>query len=125
LDRETSPQAREDDSRVADDGLSLEHRRRLTRGAVGVALLVLLLVGVQVGAHLMGRHDLNAIIEGEPRAAQAAMERLTWTKHFTDLDRLVRAYDDTHDPRRKARIAQAYQRLTGTPIESRLSLLKD
>jgi hypothetical protein len=61
----------------------------------------------------------------DPAEAARGVERLRRCRLVADWDRLVWAYRSEGDEARRARLAQAYQELTGAEIEHRLERLLD
>lgn len=76
-----------------------------------------------------GNHEtaaaLRSIQSGDPADFEQGLARLKRIRVLIDHDRLVSAYEFSPDHDVRKRIAEAYQELTGTSIESRLASMRD
>ncbi len=107
---------------------AVQARRELSALPVAVmmSLSFIAVAGVPMLAHWQAYEQveraLDDIVRGDSERGVESMNRV---KALVDLDRLVWAYHKETDPGRKARIADAYRKLTGDDIEYRLSILLD
>ncbi|HJR07753.1 MAG TPA: hypothetical protein VJ842_10870 [Pyrinomonadaceae bacterium] len=108
-------------------------RTQMPRAGLFVTLLLgaTLSLGVPAFAHWrvgsLVERSLTEILDGDDAHAAAAARRLRHVSWLAprETDQLVRAYGSETDPARKARLARAYQEMTGDDIENRLYVLND
>lgn len=61
----------------------------------------------------------------DPGEAERGVKQLSRLRFVTDADELVWAFEREQDPDRRRRLADAYRRVTGGELESRLAILRD
>jgi hypothetical protein len=91
----------------------------------GLALVLGVSAATQVTAWHTLEKSLTEIASGEPLLARQGTRRLSIWSPDLDLDGMVTAYELEPDPARQARIAVAYQQLTGESVADRLAVLRD
>lgn len=82
-------------------------------------------LALQLGVDGATQWSIDAILHGEKAEAMRAAETIRWLPDTQNLDDLVFAYDVEDDPARKEILAEAYGRITGVDIETRLRVLHD
>lgn len=95
--------------------------RSWTAVLLGMALVVGAPGAMQTTASLTVRRAIRDVAAGDASAAG----RVGFWHPFGDCDRLVWAYQAEGNPGRQARLAAAYERVTGRKIEERLYRLSD
>jgi hypothetical protein len=102
-----------------------------TRRALALALGATLALGAPAYAHLRVAHAVGRAVgqlaAGDEAQALAATRRLKvfgWIAPV-ELDSLALAYQREPDAAKKLRLARAYRELTGSDVETRLSILND
>jgi hypothetical protein len=101
-------------------------RRRVTpivSAPVFALLLLVLPLAAQKGVNVVANACIDKVIAG--RASDATLTTLVALRHLRPIDRMVWAYAEEHDGRKKESIARDYRRITGQPIEKRLASLMD
>ena len=109
-------------------GAALPSQRTGRQPLLVVAGLALI-PGVPGAAQLTASHTLEKslaeIASGEPLLIEKGTRRLHIWSPILDLDDVVAAYERESDPLRQARIAAAYQQLTGEDAADRAAALRD
>jgi hypothetical protein len=100
------------------------HRRVGARKLAAFMMGLIFVIGFPFAAHLKFSRDaqsaLAKIIEGNVYEAEAATEQLRFINYFTETDttEILRAYLREQDDARRERLARAYQKLTGKPLDA-------
>jgi hypothetical protein len=94
---------------------------------LAAALGVILALGIPASLHATASHLVNGALvklqNGPDQEFEPALHTLRWTAY--DSDRLAFAYQTTKDEKQRARLARAFNELTGQSIETRLAELSD
>jgi hypothetical protein len=98
---------------------------RLVAFALGVIVILGIPAAVQAAASKAMRQSLADIASEDTSLAQGGVDRLRRWSLVLDLERLMAAYLNETDPSRQARIAAAYQELTGEDAARRARELAD
>jgi hypothetical protein len=101
------------------------HGRRWLAFALGAAIALGVPAGVQWAAARSLRESLADVASADPALARRGVERLHRWSILLDIESLVQAYRSETDTNRQARIAAAYQELSGRDVERRAVELND
>jgi hypothetical protein len=93
--------------------------------AVGFLLACCAPWGLQVGAQVAVRSATTAALSEDPAEADRGLVAIERLWFVIDPDEFAWAYSREEDPGRKQRLADAYRRVTGGDVESRLAVLLD
>jgi hypothetical protein len=107
-----------------DDPVSLKGAMVSLSGIVLVTALCFLL-SVQI--HVVVSRAVIEIVEGDSQQAMFAAHRLMPLRFFIggELDKVVYAYTETSDEKRKELLKSCYREITGDSIENRAHILQD
>lgn len=116
--------------RNARRAFNLSVHKRVGRRKLAAFLMSLsFVIGGPLMMHLKltraAQDALTKIIEGNVYEVEAATEQVRFINYFTETDTLdiVRAYVNTQDEARRERLARAYLRLTGKPLDAKAIIL--
>jgi hypothetical protein len=104
---------------------ALNGTRRGAAFALGLILVLGLPAAVQVEASRAFRRSLSDLTSADAGSAKRGLKRLRRWSILLDLEGLMAAYMGETDPARQARIASAYQVLTGQDAAHRAAELAD
>jgi hypothetical protein len=80
---------------------------------------------LQLRAARMSAEAITQLLTGGPQEQRQALGTLTAWSLLVDTDQIVRAYEREPDSERRARLKQAYGRITGDSIDSYLARIND
>jgi len=101
--------------------------RSCTRLSVclGIALFFIASAGPQWGANRVAANAMRRILNGSDADRSDAIATLKLLRPVANLDTIVFAWEKELDDVRKSALASAYEELTGTSVDDRLTRLRD